>query len=56
MVHESNSNGSSYPRTCLYESGSYRQFQPSWLKQHPCFITVGMLMECIVMHVSFYSA
>ena len=25
----------SYPRTRPYGSGSYRQFQPSWLKQHP---------------------
>ena len=25
----------SYPRTRPYGSGSYRQFQPSWLRQHP---------------------
>jgi len=31
---EPNSNAS-YPRTQPYGSGSYRQFQPSWLKQHP---------------------
>ena len=35
LVQEPNSNASSYPRTRHYESGSYRQFQPSWLKQHP---------------------
>lgn len=35
MTHEPSSNASSYPCTRPYGSGSYRQFQPSWLKQHP---------------------
>ena len=32
---EPSSDASSYPRTRPCESSSYRQFQPSWLKQHP---------------------
>lgn len=30
-----NSDPSSYPRTRPYPTSSFRQFQPSWLKQHP---------------------
>ena len=32
---EPNPNQSCYPRTRPYRTGSYRQFQPTWVKQHP---------------------
>ena len=35
LTTEPNPDPSSYPRTRPSASGAYRQFQPSWLKQHP---------------------
>ena len=35
LIAESNPNPRSYPRTRLYASGPYRQFNPAWLKQYP---------------------
>ena len=35
LTTEPNSDPSSYPRTRPYPSSSLRQFQPSWVKQHP---------------------
>ena len=35
LTTEPNPDPSSYPRTRPSASGIYRQFQPSWLKQHP---------------------
>ena len=35
LIAESNPDPRSYPRTRLYASGPYRQFNPAWLKQYP---------------------
>ena len=35
LTREPNADPSAYPRTRLYESGAYRQFQPTWLKSYP---------------------
>ncbi len=35
ITTEPNCNASTYPRTRPNESRSYRQFQPSWMKQYP---------------------
>ena len=35
LSQEPNADASFYPRTLQCESGPYRGFQPSWLKQHP---------------------
>ena len=35
LTREPNADPSAYPHTRLYESGAYRQFQPTWLKSYP---------------------
>ena len=35
LKRESNPHPSAYPRTRPYSSGTFRQFQPSWLVQYP---------------------
>ena len=37
LTHKPNSDSSVHPHICLYGFGSYKQFQPSWLKEHPWF-------------------
>lgn len=35
LTSKANPNPASYPRTRLYPSGPYWQFQPAWVRQHP---------------------
>ena len=39
LTIEPNSDPLSYPRTRPYQTSSFRQFQPSWMKQTPVCIT-----------------